>query len=417
MKYIFGIYIAVQYLVSFFYVDFFCRVGTGYFAALVTVFALMAFVVWNQKQRWGGWIRPRYLKVGNSDMDEAIEITILFAMELFYLIGIFFLPHALHPDFSMKKTDIYIALAAEVCIILLLFMSRLDSALVGEKKPVFWYWRILPVSTLMIIWILQHHWNPFWPQDPWRWAHNMVLIFLMELVCNLGVRYYLASRISVDVPQRTVREKKNRFWNWLSTAILTLIVITEPLSRSHITRVQLDNTERFLSGAVFGVQLICILCFWLKRPVWSKRLIERTWGVMAVPEEKLMGYVEISFLIFCLLVFGNILPYFLYMEGDFHKIEVTWIVWWAVNLWRYAFCSPLYHLLIGSKEMPPLRYRIPWLSLSITVWMVWNFPLPYDLIRCVFLIICLFLLECVVLLTWKIHKEKRKLHNRILNKK
>lgn len=255
---------------------------------------------------------------------------------------------------------------------------------------------------------------------------EVCMILLVELACNLGIRCWLAKRKLAGKFRRAAGKRIKQFWNWLGTGILILIVVMEPLDLPRILRIQLDDTGIFLSRAVFIVQLICILTFFLTRPLWLKWLMDRACGMGVVSEEavsegqltkgqlakrqltkaQLADHVQTAFLILCLLVFGNILPYFLYINGHLHKFAVMWMAWWAFDLWDYGFGSPLYLILTGAKEILPLCRRIPWLSCAASVLLAWNFPLPYDMTRCGVLIICLFLLECTVLLVWKIREEK-----------
>lgn len=203
---------------------------------------------------------------------------------------------------------------------------------------------------------------------------EVCMILLVELACNLGIRCWLAKRKLAGKFRRAAGKRIKQFWNWLGTGILILIVVMKPVDLPRIMWIQLDNTGIFLSRAVFIAQLA--------------------------------DHVQTAFLILCLLVFGNILPYFLYINGHLHKFAVMWMAWWAFDLWDYGFGSPLYLILTGAKGILHLRRRIPWLSCAASVLLAWNFPLPYDMTQCAVLIICLFLLECTVLLVWKIREEK-----------
>lgn len=308
---------------------------------------------------------------------------------------------------------IYIALAAEVGIVLLFLFTRFDLKLTGETKPPFFVWRLMPVSFLLIVWVLEHRWEPDWPENPQRWAQKMVLVFIVELVCNLGIRNRLAKRKGNEEKYRRAK-KKIRYWmNRVSNLVFIVFVVLDPIFLPGVARGEISVNGWRIAWVVFAIQLLCIVVFFWKKQVLASWLTERCKKSGIVLDVEAEGTVDLTdsaqwaFFFYSMLFFGNLLPYSLYMRDTYDMMAIYCMLLWSFSVWVLMFQSSLYQVLTAEREMPPARYRFPWVSFFAVIWAVWNFPLPYDPMKVAVIILSVFLLENILLILLRVYFVQR----------
>lgn len=146
------------------------------------------------------------------------------------------------------------------------------------------------------------------------------------------------------------------------------------------------------------VQLILSWGFYISRPKRQSWIRSRMDLLDYAHDTDPNELAEDAFFLLLLLTFGIILPFGLYLHTPMSRFEMLLSVFWAVQLWRLFFLSPLHLILTGHSMDRGRALRTPFLCL-ITMLVLYICPNQLDPSRITPALLALFLLDIITMLT------------------
>lgn len=159
---------------------------------------------------------------------------------------------------------------------------------------------------------------------------------------------------------------------------------------------------------IYAVQLICVGVVFLSRRKLSAWFLNRAGAIEPPPQGDPIEAALCTVYGWFLIIFDGILPALLYLKDEKSGVVITFLLTMCCFTWVEMFFTPMYQILTGDPAMPPLRWRIPMISLAIFVYLVVKVPMPYTSQKMIGLYFLLLFTEMLCLIGGRIWVMKRR---------
>lgn len=367
------------YLATFFWIQFLFLTEAVYRKGVLLLFfvlAILAFFTWS---KWRSWLCKRYSRagilVGGKAVNSLMGDIIWLCLELFFIIFLYLIPGML--GMLAGGADLLFTAITVILFILILCDTQLDAALTGEKKLPAIYVRVLPVSLLASVGAVIYK-LAYRDAAALDTAIDLLILFLVELIVNLGCRFILQKRrektrdLQEEESKRSLRQSA-----WLTLSII--LTVTYPLYPFITKRPTIPGIPLIL-GIIFVAQSCCLILFFSKKAVWISLLKDQIGKLEHQSAEDLNEHIDsvtLLFLMLCWLVFGSILPNLLLPGyGEINTILLCTLVP-VVVLLSACLSYPFYPMLTGDRDLPAASWRIPYITLAACVYALVKIPMPW----------------------------------------
>lgn len=159
---------------------------------------------------------------------------------------------------------------------------------------------------------------------------------------------------------------------------------------------------------IYIMQLFCIILFLTYKTKWSEWLFKRV-EILELPTKE--KYTESLYcLFFCgsFALFTGVFPAVLYMNDEENSTLIVFLLLMGVFIWHEIFFTPMYQIFTGDKEMPPVRWRIPFMSLSVFAVLAFKISFPFTSSRATGFYFLLLFFELLMLIRIRIWILRRR---------
>lgn len=346
---------------------------TVFYIALISAVAAFFF-----RSRWVNRLKKRYTQAGilvtDKNFKDVLIDSVWLVLELYFMVFLYLIPgftKAMWGGGNLVYSAVIVILA-----VVTLCDIELDVVLTGEKRTPAFYVRYLPVSMLASAAALIYGiW--FRKTEGTVGAFYLLLLFLVELVINLGIRTLAQKRNGcADISFRAENGRKLR--RKADTVIWLVLLEIYPL-RPLYSGKRLEPGGVVVLGIIFVLQSICLFLYLYYKPAWLSYMRRRAEHIKW-QSENLMEEVETAaetWTFLCWLIFGNILPVLLLPGYEEAGTVILCTLLPVVILWCSCLSGPIYMVLTGAEELPPVWRRVPYLTLAAWTYAVMAVSMPW----------------------------------------